>query len=158
MRKLAVLAVMVTMIMAIAAPVSPKAPAKAEKVEKTWVCHVTNSEKNPVVLVHVRNGWSNGHGNGNSARHQNEDAEYDAPAGTKAGPTDATDCTPPPPPTCEPDDCDAYQSEEFDEILVAEIASSFNSSTHVRPQNAWRAIVPPLVSPLWACVCVLATV
>jgi hypothetical protein len=70
MRRLAVLLAAAVMLLAIAAP------AGAAPSEKTWVCHATGSASNPWILVHVANGWDNGHGNGGPAVHQNVDDVY----------------------------------------------------------------------------------
>jgi hypothetical protein len=81
---------LVMVIMAIAGPATAKQ-------DKTWVCHQTHSDKNPVVLVHVARGWGNGHGDEvspkHSSKHQDEDSVYtpgDEP--TKAGPVDEAAC------------------------------------------------------------------
>jgi len=72
MKKLALMGALVLLLLTIAVPVSAK-NADAPGQNKAYVCHVTGSETNPVVRIHVANGWDNGHGNGGPARHQNDD-------------------------------------------------------------------------------------
>ncbi|MGI9529351.1 MAG: hypothetical protein ACR2NG_06530 [Acidimicrobiia bacterium] len=79
MRRLAVVFAVVAVVMALAAP------AVAKK-DKTWVCHVTHSGSNPVILVQVADGWDNGHGNEKASKHQHEDAEYTGDTPVRAGP------------------------------------------------------------------------
>ncbi|MEZ5176654.1 MAG: hypothetical protein R2823_10720 [Acidimicrobiia bacterium] len=78
MRKLAIVSALVLALMAIAGPAAAKA-------DKTWVCHHTHSETNPIILVHVSNGWDKGHGNQKVSKHQTDDQEVDGYDG-KAGP------------------------------------------------------------------------
>jgi hypothetical protein len=88
MKRLVALGAAAIMVLAMAAP------AAAEQTDKTWVCHATHSETNPWILVHVANGWDEGHGNGGPALHQNIDFEVDAFPGIKAGPSMAIVCDP----------------------------------------------------------------
>ena len=87
MKRLVALGAAAIMVLAMAAP------AAAEKPEKTWVCHATHSVTNPWVLVHVANGYDEGHDNGGPAVHQNADEVVPdavvAALGLKAGPLDA---------------------------------------------------------------------
>jgi len=82
MRRIAVVFAVVAVVMALSAP------AMAKK-DKAWVCHVTHSDSNPVILVHVAEGWDNGHGNQKASKHQTEDAEYTGETPVKAGPAPA---------------------------------------------------------------------
>lgn len=79
MRRLSLLAALVLVVVAIAAPATAKQ-------DKEWVCHLTHSETNPVILVHVANGWDNGHGNQKVSLHQLHDALYVGSEPVKAGP------------------------------------------------------------------------
>ena len=87
MKRLVALGAAAIMVLAMAAP------AAAAKPDKTWVCHATGSATNPVILVHVANGYPMGHGNGGPAVHQNVDAVMPdgavAAFDLKAGPLDA---------------------------------------------------------------------
>ena len=80
MRRLALIAAVVLVVMAIAGPATAKQ-------DKEWVCHMTHSLTNPIVLVHVAAGWDNGHGSLKGSDHQDHDPLYHGPADTlKAGP------------------------------------------------------------------------
>jgi hypothetical protein len=87
MKRLVALGAAAIMVLAMAAP------AAAEKPDKTWVCHATGSDTNPWVLVHVANGYDEGHDNGGPAVHQTADGVVPDAAvelfGLKAGPLDA---------------------------------------------------------------------
>ncbi len=74
------------MVLAMAAPVyaGPK--------NKAWICHATGSDSNPWVIVHVANGWDQGHGNGGPAEHQIVDFEIEPFDGIRPGPSQASVC------------------------------------------------------------------
>ena len=86
MRRLTILIGVAVMVLAMVAPVyaGPK--------DKTWVCHATNSEANPWVIVHVANGWDRGHGNGGPAKHQTADFEIVPFEGIRPGPAPVGVC------------------------------------------------------------------
>ena len=81
MRRVTILVVVTILVLALAAPALAK---KNDK--KTWVCHLTHSETNPVILVHVADGWDNGHGSKKGSKHQDGDVEYTGTEPVKAGP------------------------------------------------------------------------
>ena len=86
MRRLVILTGVAIMILAIATPVSAGPQGKA------WVCHATNSDTNPWVIVHVANGWDQGHGNGGPGTHQQIDFEIAPFSGIRPGPAPAGVC------------------------------------------------------------------
>ncbi|MCZ7532836.1 MAG: hypothetical protein M5U23_05450 [Acidimicrobiia bacterium] len=94
MRKIALIWVLVLVLMLVAAPASAGNNGNAH--DKTWVCHHTGSASNPIILVHVNQGWTRGHGKGGPSEHQQYDEEatgYDGKAGpaNKRG-YDGTQC------------------------------------------------------------------
>ncbi len=72
MKKLALMGALVLLLLTIAVPVSAK-NADTPGQSKAYVCHYTGSATNPIVLIHVANGWDKGHGNGGPAKHQQQD-------------------------------------------------------------------------------------
>ena len=95
MKRLALFGALVLLLLTIAVPASAKQ-------DKEWVCHKTNSGENPWVLVHVANGWQNGHGKiGGPATHQTEKYDHTIEAfdDIKAGPAPEGVCADIPPPT-----------------------------------------------------------